>query len=138
MVPILKISVMESIYGEIVRLTRLRYYWQTSFGIISFAKDGGVIDIVERSMKGEITNGVDLHFSLPSGKVVGAPVTTAPMKNAKGEIIGAISTVSDITERKLGEEKLRNLFEKFFRKHTAIFLLINGETGQIIEANDGH
>ena len=32
--------------------------------------------------------------------------TSSPLRNADGEIIGVIATVSDITERKQGEEEV--------------------------------
>ncbi|MFZ4619420.1 MAG: PAS domain S-box protein [Bacteroidota bacterium] len=55
-----------------------------------------------------------------------------------GEFIGFLGSCIDITERKKTEEQLRESEQKFrslFDNHSAIKMLIDAETGQIIDAN---
>lgn len=76
--------------------------------VFPFLKDAGVIGIIEKALNGEKNIGFDIPFSNPkSGKTGWASDTTAPLYNAKNEIIGAISVVRDITERKKAEEELK-------------------------------
>ena len=58
--------------------------------------------------------------------------------NEQGKAIRALGTCSDITERKLAEEKLKSSEEKFrtlFINHSAIKLIFDPLDGQIFDAN---
>ena len=74
--------------------------------LFPFLKEVGVIGILEKALKGEIEKGVEFPYSLSSGKIGWAFDTTAPLFNVKGEIIGAIGTIRDITEKKQEEQAL--------------------------------
>jgi PAS domain S-box-containing protein len=84
-----------------------------------FLKDSGVIDTVKRALQGLPSETIDFPFFLPSsGKSGWSSDTTSPLRNSKGEIIGAITTVLDITARKDAEKavlesevKFRTIFE---------------------------
>ncbi|MFA5959468.1 MAG: diguanylate cyclase [Tatlockia sp.] len=54
------------------------------------------------------------------GHLIPVSITISPIKNSKGEIIGASTTAHDITEQKLFQEKLKHLAE-----HDALTGLIN-------------
>lgn len=57
----------------------------------------------------------------------------------KGRILGTSGTLTDVTERKEAETALReseNRFQRMFRDHDAIMLLIEPATGEIIDANN--
>ena len=60
------------------------------------------------------------------------------LKDANGESFGYVGVAVDISKRKEAEEALRKSeqrFQNMFRSHDAIMLLINPETGIIVEAN---
>jgi len=59
-------------------------------------------------------------------------------RNRQGEIAGIIGTIIDLTELKKAEIELRESEEKFrmiFENHAAVKLLVDTETGNIVDAN---
>ena len=60
----------------------------------------------------EVRDG-EVHIERPDGSRVVVVVNIRPLKNAEGEIVGAINCFYDITERKQTEEQLRRNAETF-------------------------
>lgn len=61
-----------------------------------------------------------------------------PIRDDEGMIIGTLSSGEDITERRRGEEALRESEERFrslFEQSRAVMLLIDSTTGEIVDAN---
>ena len=56
---------------------------------------------------GEIVKDAEVLCERPDGTRISVSVTFAPLKNALGEIIGAITAFYDITARRAGEQALR-------------------------------
>jgi PAS domain S-box-containing protein len=76
--------------------------------LFPFLKENGVIEIIAKALRGETTDDVDVPFDIPgTGKSGWASDTTAPLLNSAKEIVGVITTVRDITERKRSELLLR-------------------------------
>jgi PAS domain S-box-containing protein len=72
-------------------------------------KDPNIAENIKKALHGEITPEVDFPFNIPfSGKSGWISGKTAPFFNTAGDIIGAITTVRDITERKQTEETIQN------------------------------
>lgn len=70
--------------------------------------DTGVSPILEKALQGTNIQERDIFLSIPStGKSGWITETTAPLISTSGEIVGVITTVRNITERKLAEEKLK-------------------------------
>jgi len=70
--------------------------------------DTGVSPIIEKALQGTNIQERDIFLSIPTtGKTGWITETTAPLLNTSGEIVGVITTVRNITERKLAEEKLK-------------------------------
>lgn len=68
-------------------------------------KQQGVDRLLERALAGEIVSSADVPFHLPqTGRKGWTSATFGPRRNAKGEIVGAIALVRDITERKEAEK----------------------------------
>jgi PAS domain S-box-containing protein len=60
------------------------------------------------------------------------------LEDSEGKTIGYVGVALDITQRKLLEETLKQSEERFqtmFQNHEAVMLLVNPETGIIVEAN---
>lgn len=65
--------------------------------------------------------------------------TLTPVKNWTGEVIGLVFSLVETTDRKKAEMALRaseTLFRLLFEQHSAIMLLINPDTGDILNANE--
>lgn len=80
--------------------------------LFPFLEKEGVIENLKKALNGETITSDDFPFYIPESQVNGwASETTAPLRNAKGEIIGVIGVVRDITKRKQIEESLRETNE---------------------------
>ena len=68
-----------------------------------------MLECIQKTLEGHITDTVDFQYAVPgTGRSGWASHTEAPLHNAKGEIIGVIATVRDITAHKKAEEQLRS------------------------------
>jgi PAS domain S-box-containing protein len=76
--------------------------------VFPFVREAGVIERIEKALAGETTPPVDFRYDVPStGHSGWATHANAPLRNAKGEIIGVIETARDISGRKKAEDALR-------------------------------
>jgi PAS domain S-box-containing protein len=88
--------------------------------VFPFLEEAGVLNVLKRTLKGEIIEATDFPFTLPdSGKSGWACDKNVALRNVKGEITGVIGTVQDISVRKKSEEKLRQINERFVLATTA-------------------
>ncbi|NJD34345.1 MAG: PAS domain S-box protein [Betaproteobacteria bacterium] len=82
--------------------------------VFPFLKDSGVIANLEDSLAGGVARCVEFPFEVKqTGRSGWALDRNAPLRNARGEIVGVIGTVSDITERKMAEEALKSAQQRF-------------------------
>jgi PAS domain S-box-containing protein len=73
------------------------------------------------------------------GKIITVLNNSRPLTDANGNMIGMLSTLIDITERKKVEKKLKEseeLFKNLFLFHAAVKLIIDPDTGSIMDANE--
>jgi PAS domain S-box-containing protein len=78
--------------------------------VFPFLREAGVMERLERALAGEALPSLDFPYHIPqTGRSGWASDNCAALRNAQGEIIGAIATVRDITVRKRTEEELRAL-----------------------------
>jgi len=78
-----------------------------------FLEEAGIIDNIQKNLTGEIITADDFQYHVPHTQIKGwASETSAPLRNVKGEIVGVIATVNDITQRKHNEELLKEQTEE--------------------------
>jgi len=103
-----------------------RHHWKGFYSI----KKSTLADLVVDNMLEEIMSGISLgkfrmsehddssfeaeiHLPLVGGKDRWLICTVAPLEDAAGNVMGAVETVQDITERKRMEENLRESEQKY-------------------------
>ena len=75
--------------------------------VFPFLEERGVFANLESALAGGAAKSVTFPFQVrQTGRAGWALDRTAPLRNARGEIIGVIGTVTDITEQKRAEEAL--------------------------------
>jgi two-component system, cell cycle sensor histidine kinase and response regulator CckA len=84
------------------------------------------------------TGTVETQWQCKDGRIIDILMSSAPI-NPMDFAAGVTFTALDITERKKAEGALRESeerFRKLFQKHSAVKLIIDPETGNIIDANE--
>ncbi len=72
------------------------------------------------------------------GKINWIETIKTPIFDERGEVVGTVGIARDLTGRRKAEEELRQseeLFRKLFEYHAAVKLIIDPDTGRIVEAN---
>ncbi len=105
----LKYTVWNPYMENLTGLTASEVLGKHPMDFFPFLKASHVMDTINKALNGEICAPVEFPFSVPStGKTGWVSETTGPLRDAQGKIIGAISTVRNITENKRTEEALSN------------------------------
>lgn len=92
-----------------------------------------------RALRGEVVRGQDEMIRTPAtGTLRWQQVSATPVRDAAGQIIGSVAVVRDVTAHKHAEERLaasEERFRRMFECHQAVKLVIEPETGAILDAN---
>ncbi|HOW74040.1 MAG TPA: PAS domain S-box protein [Phycisphaerae bacterium] len=72
-----------------------------------------VHSVIEQAMQGETMSGVERVRQRKDGSLVDVSVSTAPLRDTGGNIVGIMAVLEDISGRKRSEEALRQSEERF-------------------------
>jgi PAS domain S-box-containing protein len=87
--------------------------------VFPFLEEVGVVKNLKRTLNGENIDVIDFPFNLPDSEKSGwASDKNVPLRNVNGEIIGVITTVHDITERKQAEQVIKESEKKLLQLNT--------------------
>ena len=95
-------------------------------------------DILERIRRGEPVRHFETVRQTKDGSLINISVTTSPIKDSAGTIVGASKVARDITERKRAEEKLRESEGRFreLLESLGLIAVILDEHGRVVFCNN--
>ncbi len=101
---------MEQITGMSASEVLGRLPWE----VFPFLRETGMMESLEKVLRGELANNLEFPYHVPlTGRSGWASDTRSALRNSKGEIIGVIATVQDITKRKQAEAEKARLEAQF-------------------------
>ena len=81
--------------------------------VFPFVAKSRLVDRLKRALAGETLPPVEYYYNVPdANRIRWTSDNSAPLRDAQGKIVGVISTVRDITERKYSEEMLLFLAQR--------------------------
>jgi len=81
-----------------------------------FLRESGAYKLIEEALRGKVSRAPDLPYSIPqTGKRGWCDGDFVPLRDDKGQIVGAIVTVRNVTERKRREEELHQLSSRLLQ-----------------------
>lgn len=104
----LRYAVWNSFMEEFSGIPRHKIIGRHPLEVFPTIRETGMMDLIERAFAGETVTCPDLLVNSGHGlRNAWAASRFGPLRDAKGDIIGVIAIISDITEHKRAEAKLR-------------------------------
>jgi PAS domain S-box-containing protein len=101
---------------EMIGLSSAEMLGKHPLDMLPFLGESGALGLIDRALQGEVSSALDLPYIVPqTGKEGWCDGDFAPLRNEKGEIVGAIVTVRNVTERKRREEELHQLSSRLLQ-----------------------
>ncbi|MDU0459653.1 MAG: MASE3 domain-containing protein [Geobacteraceae bacterium] len=105
--PELRIRVWNPFMERITGVSSAEVLGRTPAELFPFMQENGMVERLARILRGEAVSALEFPFRIDStGKSGWTSDSSAPLLNAKGEIIGVIGTVRDVTEKRKTEMQL--------------------------------
>jgi PAS domain S-box-containing protein len=105
--------------------------------VFPFLAEAGVLQHLEKALSGAEPDPIEFPYAV--GNKTGWTIdTSAPLRNAKGEIVGVISTVQESTERKAAERELldrERRFRSIFQEAPIGIALVDSLSGRFVQVN---
>jgi PAS domain S-box-containing protein len=91
--------------------------------------------VLARALRGEVVVGLERHLVRPDGSSYDVLASAAPVRNAAGQIVAAIRTFTEITERKRAEEQVegeRRRLQALLDTAPIGIIVVNTEGGVVL------
>jgi len=134
----LKYVVWNPFMEELTGLPATEVIGKHPLELFPFLKAAKVVEQIHEVLADRAVKTIDFFFQVPQTGCSGwASDTTAPLRNARGEITGAIGIVNDITKRKQVEQALQESqqFSQNVVNSLTAHIAIVDHRGQIIAVN---
>ncbi|MFA6995559.1 MAG: PAS domain-containing sensor histidine kinase [Patescibacteria group bacterium] len=107
--------------------------------VFPFLREVGIVERLQKVIVGGKVNSIDFSYDdLKTNKRRWSLDSNIALKNKKGEIVGILGTVIDITDRKLMERQWQESEEKYHQVFSTVndaIVLVDSATGKIIDVN---
>jgi PAS domain S-box-containing protein len=93
----------------------------------------------DKVVSGETLSGIEAIRQKKDGTKIDVCLSTAPIRDQRGEITGIMAALEDVTDAKATKQALVESEAKFrdmFHKHAAVKFLIDAQSGKIVDANE--
>jgi PAS domain S-box-containing protein len=109
---------------------------QNAFKVFPFLKQTGEDKFFHEALNGKTIIAKDRPYMVTeTGRKGFFEGYYSPLKDVKGEIVGGLAIIRDITERKQAEESLK-LFRNLINQSNDAIFIIDAETGHFLDVND--
>jgi PAS domain S-box-containing protein len=109
----LRYTVWNPLMEELTGLRAADVVGRYCLDLFPFLREQGIYALLARARAGETVSSPDFRYTVPStGRTGWVSGRYGPLLDANGRIIGVISTVRDVTERRRAEEALRQSEEQ--------------------------
>jgi PAS domain S-box-containing protein len=95
-------------------------------------------EILEKIRSGVTVSHLETKRRTKDGRIIDVSLTISPIKDTKGNVLGASTIARDITGRKRAEEALlesEKRYRDMFELNNAVMFIVNPGTGRIVDAN---
>ena len=103
--------------------------------LVSPGREGTFAEIIQSVSRGEAVMGAEVPCRTRDGRLVPVSLSSAPLHDAEGTVIGVMEVMEDVTERQVAEQRLaRHAMEMAALYETALEVTAQLSPGALLEA----